>query len=203
MRFLKSLNIRLSKENLEQRIRELEEQVNDPGSEPKPDIILNITKDGEVRNIILLIGDGMGVGQLSAAEIENDKENLSISGMPYKALVTTHSISGYVTDSAASATAMATGYKTMNGMISMTPDGEELLTIVEAAEDLGMSTGIVTNTRITHATPACFVAHMDSRNKETDIAEQILISGVDVLMGGGSTYFDSSDPQRMGYTVIT
>jgi alkaline phosphatase len=91
----------------------------------------------------------------------------------------------------------------MNGMISMTLSGERLLTVVEAAEAKGMSTGIVTNTRATHATPACFVAHVDNRNKEDEIARQILMSGVDVMLGGGSIYFDSSDPSLSGYTVIT
>ena len=195
--------IKESKEKLEQRIYELELEAIDQPTEPRPDIILKITESGEVRNIILMIGDGMGIGQITAAEIKNGEEELVITSLPYQSLVTTYSISGYVTDSAASATALATGYKTMNGMISMTRDGKKPETVVEAAEADGMSTGIVTNTRVTHATPACFMAHIDSRNKEFEIADQILISGVDVVLGGGSAYFDSSDPSTACYTLVT
>jgi alkaline phosphatase len=192
-----------SKEKLELRLNEIELELKNKTTETRPDIILNITESGEVRNIILMIGDGMGVGQITAAEIENGEDDLVISSLPYHSLVRTYSYSGYVTDSAASATALATGYKTMNGMISMTLDGGKPVTVVEAAESIGMSTGVITNTRVTHATPACFMAHVDSRGKEYDIADQILISGVDVVMGGGRTYFDSNDPSLAGYTVVT
>ncbi|MCW4014354.1 MAG: alkaline phosphatase, partial [Candidatus Bathyarchaeota archaeon] len=148
-------------------------------------------------------GDGMGVGQLSAAEFTNGEESLSISSMPYKSLVTTYSESAFITDSAASGTALATGYKTNNGRVSLSTSGETLTTVVEVAEEYGASTGIVTNTRVTHATPACFMAHVSSRGMESTIAHQILESGVDVVLGGGSTYFGSLDPESAGYTVVT
>ncbi|MCB2173452.1 alkaline phosphatase [archaeon] len=167
------------------------------------EVTLNISGSGTVRNVIFLIGDGMGIGQLSAAEYENGQESLSISSMPYKALVTTYSESAFVTDSAASGTALATGYKTNNGRISMSTSGETLTTVVEVAEENGVSTGIVSNTRVTHATPACFMAHVSSRGMESAIASQVLDSGVDVVLGGGSTYFDSLDTSGAGYTVVT
>jgi len=197
-----------SNTELEARIAELESTPND--TTPPPEVVvernevnLNISGSGTIRNVIFLIGDGMGVGQLSAAEYVNGQESLSISSMPYKSLVTTYSESAFVTDSAASGTALATGYKTNNGRISLSTSGETLTTVVEVAEENGASTGIVSNTRVTHATPACFMAHVSSRGMESAIASQILDSGVDVVLGGGSTYFDSLDTSGAGYTVVT
>jgi alkaline phosphatase len=192
-----------SNNELESRVAELEEETaNPPVVVEQPDIVLDLSSEGDVRNVILLIGDGMGVGQLTAAEIMNGEDNLVIRSLPYLSLVTTYSASAYVTDSAASATALATGYKTTNGVISMSPDGEWLTTIVEAAEEQGMSTGIVTTTRVTHATPACFMAHVNNRNNEAAIAQQVLTSGVNVVLGGGASYFTSLDPADAGYTVV-
>jgi alkaline phosphatase len=164
---------------------------------------LDIDTNGTLKNIILLIGDGMGVGQLTAAELENGDETLAISGIPYKSMVTTYSASNFVTDSAAAATALATGYKTNNGKISMSPSSDILKTVLELAESKGYSTGLVTNTRVTHATPACFVAHVSDRGMESVIANQILESDVDVVLGGGSTYFSGIDPASFGFTLVT
>ncbi len=166
------------------------------------EIILDISGEGEVRNVILLIGDGMGLGQLTAAEIVNGNDSLAILSLPYMSMVTTYSASNYVTDSAASATALATGYKTNNRAISMSPEGENLITVVEVAETLGMSTGVVTNTRVTHATPASFMAHISNRDMEYEIAGQILETEVDVILGGGSSYFTSLNPVGAGYTIV-
>jgi len=102
-----------SNTELEARIAELESTPND--TTPPPEVVvernevnLNISGSGTIRNVIFLIGDGMGVGQLSAAEYVNGQESLSISSMPYKSLVTTYSESAFVTDSAASGNALAT-----------------------------------------------------------------------------------------------
>jgi len=96
----------------------------------------------------------------------------------------THSADRYVTDSAAGATAYATGYKTNNKFLSVAPDSQSLKTVLEYAEELGKSTGIVVTCEFTHATPAAFVSHMDSRNKYHEIAAQIVNSDIDVIMGG-------------------
>ncbi len=114
------LSIRL--ENLSDANSELETRIAELESiEPitlveKREVLLNITESGEVRNIILLIGDGMGVGHLSAAEFENGEDALTISGLPYKSLVSTYSGSAYVTDSAAAGTALATGTRLIMGV---------------------------------------------------------------------------------------
>ena len=104
----------------------------------------------------------------------------------------TYSANSEVTDSAAAATAMATGVKTNNGMISISPEGKKLKTILEVAKDAGKSTGLVATSTITYATPAAFAAHVPSRVDEADIATQLINNEVDVLLGGGKKYFPES-----------
>jgi alkaline phosphatase len=139
------------------------------------------------KNIILLIGDGMGASQLTAAKYA--KGRLEIERCPVGGLVTTHSSDKIVTDSAASGTAMATGYKTSNGTISQTPDGVPLKTALEIAESGGKATGLVCTSAITHATPASFSAHVPKRGMQPEIAEQIAAKEIEVLFGGGLGYF--------------
>ena len=103
---LEDVNSALSASNiiLEERVLELE-AIDPVVVGPSPEIVLDVSGGGAVKNVILLIGDGMGIGQLTAAEIENGDDSLVITSFPYMSMVTTHSSSGYVTDSAASATA--------------------------------------------------------------------------------------------------
>ena len=112
-----------------------------------------------------------------------------ISRSEHGGFVTTHPYGSFVTDSAASGTAYATGCKTVNGAVSVDPDGEPLRTVLEHAEERGMATGLVVTCAVTHATPAAFASHVDDREKYDEIAEQITRSGVDVLFGGGLSYF--------------
>lgn len=138
-------------------------------------------------NIILFIGDGMGVAQISAGKIAQGRLNLerfSITG-----LVTTHSESNLVTESAAAATALATGHKTGNRAVAVAPDKKPLKTLFEHAQERGKSTGIVVTSSVTHATPAAFMAHTADRDNQADIAEQIVNGPTDVLIGGGWAYF--------------
>ncbi len=139
------------------------------------------------KNIILFIGDGMGIAQISAGKIV--KGRLNLEEFKHIGLLMTHSQSDLVTDSAAAGTAIATGYKTYNHAISVSPDGMPLKTIIEYAQDVNKATGLVVSSSITHATPAVFAAHVDSRKKHSVIAEQIAASGIDVLFGGGWGYF--------------
>ena len=138
-------------------------------------------------NIVLLIGDGMGVGQVTAAKIEYG--SLHMERLPVGGLLTTFASNRLVTDSAASGTALATGHKTYNGAISVSPDREPLKTVLEYAEERGLATGLVATCSITHATPAAFAAHVDNRQKDGEIARQMAASGVDVLFGGGWSFF--------------
>ncbi|MFC1729207.1 alkaline phosphatase [candidate division KSB1 bacterium] len=144
-----------------------------------------------VKNIIFFIGDGMGITEIASARIKTVGPNgkLYMDRMPVTGFSTTHSSDNIVTDSAASGTALATGMKTENGMIGMTPDGTSYQSILRAAQDKGMQTGVIATSTITHATPASFVAHVPERNDQAKIAEHLIMSNVNVLLGGGKHFF--------------
>ncbi len=143
------------------------------------------------KSIILLIGDGIGIGHITAARCAGPGRDgrLAMDTMPVTGLGLTHSANALVTDSAAAGTALATGGKTSNGTISQTPDGRRLESILEIARDMGKSTGIVSDKFITDATPAAFVAHVPRRGQREDIAAQMIASGVNVILGGGKQDF--------------
>ncbi len=143
------------------------------------------------RNVILFIGDGMGPEQVSAAQLalHGAGGRLEFQRFPAIATVTTRSADSRVTDSAAAATAIACGVRTNNRMIGVAPDGSPLKTILEAARDHGLATGLVTTTEITDATPAAFAAHEMSRRNRVEIAKDLLDSRVDVLLGCGPRHF--------------
>jgi len=145
----------------------------------------------DVKNIILMIGDGMGLGQVNLARLEAAGQDglLHMETFPVTGLMRTHSANALVTDSAASGTAMACGIKTNNHMIGMDLDGKKYMSILEAARERSMSTGLVVTSSITHATPACFAAHVESRYNETAIAKQLIDSKINVLFGGGRSFF--------------
>ena len=158
------------------------------------------------KNIILIIGDGMSFSHIRLAQLAYGK--LALEYFTDVGIVFTDSLTGEVPDSAATATAIATGIKTENGMIAMVPvNGRDVsvMTLVELAQKLGKSTGIITTTRVTHATPAAFASHVPSRRMEPEIAVQLVESGVDVIMGGGLRYFDEAlleKAREYGYTVV-
>lgn len=141
------------------------------------------------RNVILMVGDGMGFAQITMARLSLDGKPLKMDAMQFGGMAQTRSANAVVTDSAAAATALATGYKTNNGMISVLPDGTSVQTILEAAQKLKKATGLVTTTTITHATPAGFGSHVSSRGSEADIAPQYIEKKIDVLLGGGKQFF--------------
>jgi alkaline phosphatase len=135
-----------------------------------------------------MVGDGMGLSQVTAGRTY--KGSLELEKFKVVGLVLTHAYGDeYITDSAASASAMATGVLTYNGAIAVDPDGERLETSMERAQKLGKKTGVVVTCSITHATPACFVAHVPSREMESEIAAQIARSGTDLYLGGGREWF--------------
>lgn len=140
-------------------------------------------------NVILMIGDGMGIGQVTAAHVK--KGGLNIESMPVAGLCRTFSEDMLATDSAAGATALATGVRTKNGMVSMGPEGDRLKTVFEHAESKGKSTGLAVTCNVTHATPAAFVSHAASRKDSDTIAAQIASAGLEVLFGGGLEDFMS------------
>lgn len=139
-------------------------------------------------SVILLIGDGMGVSHRAAARLYSGEE-LIMDGLPVAGVAKTGSADKAVTDSAAAATALATGVKTLNGALAVDPNGEPLTTLLEMAQAAGKKTGLVTDERLVDATPAGFACHNADRNDYLNIAVDILNRDVDVLLGGGEDYF--------------
>lgn len=143
-------------------------------------------------SIILLIGDGMGFNHIAAARrvAGGLDARLTLDLLPVAGVALTHSADNAVTDSAAAGTALSSGVKTHNGAIGMTPEGANQLTLLEGLRRKhGYRTGLVVTTNITDATPAVFVAEVDSRKSEEDIAEQLVAEQVDVVFGGGRALF--------------
>lgn len=168
-------------------------------------------KEPEVKNIIFMIGDGMGISHITATMIEQDFAPLALERAEYVGIQKTHSANNIITDSAAAGTALATGVKTTNGTIGQDPAMQSMENIREVAEGLGMATGVVVTYAVTHATPAAFVGHVESRHQHELIAEQFLDSDIDIFFGGGEHYFsqraDSVDLvgklREKGYVMAT
>ncbi len=146
-------------------------------------------------NIVFMVADGMGLGQLSAGMFVNDDE-IAFERMKTVGLHKPRSSDNLVTDSAAGATAFSCGVKTYNGAIGVNPDGSACPTILEYAHDLGMPTGLVVTSTIVHATPAAFFAHEGLRSSYENIAAQLNDASVDFFIGGGQKFFQ----QRTGDT---
>ncbi|HUX95546.1 MAG TPA: alkaline phosphatase [Bacteroidales bacterium] len=149
-----------------------------------------------VKNIIIFIGDGMGVPQLYAGMTVNGTP-FNLEKFPYSGLSKTYSADNYITDSAAGGTAIACGEKTNNGMIGVKPDNTVVSSITEIAHKNGLATGVVSTSAVTHATPASFVAHNSGRGNYEEIADDFLKGTLDVFIGGGENHFrnrkDSAD----------
>ena len=139
------------------------------------------------RNVVLMIADGFGPASATMGAMAKGAP-LAFDSLLVGS-VETSATDSRVTDSAASATAYACGIKTYNGAIGVTPEGAPCRTVLEAADARGMATGLVATSRVTHATPASFVAHVPQRAQEAEIAAQMADSGLDVLFGGGRSYF--------------
>lgn len=137
------------------------------------------------KNIILVIGDGMGPGALRLASLHAHGRpgRLLMEQLPAVGLVRTASANRDVTDSAAAGTALSSGIKTDNRMIGMTPSRTVCRSIAEAAARSGRAVGILTTDSLTGATPAAFYAHVKNRNMETDIAAQSVLCGFELLIG--------------------
>lgn len=139
------------------------------------------------KNVILMIPDGFGIASTTIARIALGRRlALDSFVVGHNA---TKSSDNYVTDSAAAGTALAAGLRTYNGAISVDDDQQPVASILEAAQTRGFKTGLVTTTRITHATPAVFAAHVPARSMEEEIAVQMLANRVDLMMGGGVSFF--------------
>ena len=147
--------------------------------------------NNKAKNIILFIGDGMGPNQVELARLSVGGANhrLSFENFPVTGIVLNSSAQNLYTDSAAAATAWAAGVKTKNGYLSVDADNKFLPTIPELLSTKGYLTGLVATSSITHATPAAFYAHINSRSKHKKIAEMLVESDIAIALGGGSEFF--------------
>ncbi len=179
-----------------------------------------IEHPGDAKNVIFLVSDGMSSGTLTLADLlltrRDDRHShwaqLYLDGRARRGLMDMASLDSIVTDSASAASSWGCGQRINNGAVNMDPDGNALRTICEIFRDAGKGTGLVTTTRITHATPAGFSTNVEARGMEDEIAEQYLEREYDVLMGGGSRHFDADQRddgkdlfgafEVKGYTVV-
>ncbi len=179
----------------------------------------------QVKNLIMMIPDGMGLPHVTLARWYKGGELLTMDQMAC-GLVRTYASDSAITDSAPAATVMATGYKSHTGFIGTLPDianmpgldpikpGEErrpVATILEAAKLKGLSTGLIATSQIPHATPAGFSAHYPDRNKYELLIEQQVYNNIDVVFGGGYQYLEKREDREnlvstlknRGYEYIT
>jgi alkaline phosphatase len=138
------------------------------------------------RNVILFIGDGMGIGHVSAASalLEGPGSMLMMADTPFVGLMRTWASNNLITDSAAAATAMATGHKTRKKALGVLADGPEVRNLFEVARSHGLATGVITTAGLVGATPAAFMVHVASRDDYAAILAQMLDSESEILIGG-------------------
>ena len=162
------------------------------------------------KNVIFLIGDGMGVAQVFSGMVANGGD-LYLKNFTNIGFSATQSASDFVTDSGAGGTALSTGTRTYNGAIGVGIDSLPLTNIREKAEAKGCATGVVSTSVITHATPASFVAHEVDRDWYEAIAADFLSTNIDVFIGGGLNNFNkrkdkidlTQQLKEKGYQVVT
>ena len=154
----------------------------------------------KAKNVIVLIGDGMGINQITAYKIAKGGPNYSsaFDQFPFTGLVKVHSFDNLITDSAASATAFSSGIKTKNRYLGVDSNGDDVELITEILLQKGFITGLVATSEITHATPAGFTIHNISRYNTDEIAKSMYESKNHILMGGGKDFFmpESKGGQR-------
>ncbi len=158
---------------------------------PSPYETVSVTPppaDNEVRNIIFMIGDGMGLEQISCAWVLNHGK-LNIDNMPVVGLHRTYCSDDLITDSAAGGTALASGSKTALDHVGCAPDGSPLYSMFVKAQQAGKKTGCVTVCHLADATPCDFCCHNESRYDSDDLIADYAECGVDFIAGGGRDYF--------------
>jgi len=155
----------------------------------KPATEIPVPLPKKPKNIVLMIGDGMGTSQIYAGMVANGNI-LQLERFSFVGFSKTTAYDDLITDSGAGATALSIGKKTYNGAIGVAGDTTIHETILESAKAAGKATGMVATCAITHATPASFAAHQPNRNLSEAIAEDIANAKVDLLIGGGLQYFE-------------
>ncbi|MDH8701784.1 alkaline phosphatase [Dysgonomonadaceae bacterium PH5-43] len=155
----------------------------------------SVAKETKVKNVIFMIGDGMGISQVYSG-LTSNKGSLNLERAQYVGISKTYSANDYVTDSAAGGTALACGEKTNNGVIGVNKDSVAIKSILAYAAENDLSTGVVVSCELTHATPASFVAHQINRNMNKEIAADYLNLPFTVAIGGGRRHFENREDGR-------
>ena len=166
-------------------------------------------KKGKIKNIIVLVGDGMGLEQVSVGWTLNGGR-LNLDNFPVAGYSRTWASDRLVTDSSAGGTGISSGIKTKYGYIGVDDDGQPVESLLHLARRLGKKTGVAVTCRINDSTPADFVCHSTDRHEEAEIAAQYIDSGVDFLTGGGRQFWDEREDgrnlihemQAKGYTFV-
>lgn len=163
---------------------------------------INASAPQQINNIIMVVADGMGPAYTTAYRYfadnpETPEIEKTVFDRHYVGSSSTYPapVSGYITDSAAAATALATGVKTYNDAISVDVKGKPLTTVLEKAKSIGMKTGVVVTSQINHATPASYLSHNAFRRNYNEIADSYIDNGIkaDIYLGGGWQYFIRQD----------
>jgi alkaline phosphatase len=165
---------------------------------------------GSARNVIFMVSDGMSAGTLSMADhmkriqfgTPSNWIALYETNRAKRSLMDMASLTSIVTDSAAAAASWGCGFRVENGSLNMGPNGEEYVPVLTKFKNAGKKTGLVTTTRMTHATPSGFIANVTNRGMEHEIAVQMLEREADVYMGGGLRFF-ASDKRRDNRDLIS
>ncbi|MDC2964277.1 alkaline phosphatase [Gammaproteobacteria bacterium] len=149
----------------------------------------------KAKNVILLIGDGMSASQITSYRLLKEGPNgrIAVDNFPISGIVLTHSADAIITDSASSATAYSTGSKTKNGFLGVDQEGQILENLTEKLDKFGFVSALISTSEVTHATPAAFFSHVDSRRNTDEISSQMLESKVATILGGGRKFFLSAE----------
>jgi alkaline phosphatase len=164
-----------------------------------PEVRPPVATEGErakpdARNVILFIGDGMGIGHVSAASdlLSFPGDTLAMTDTPHVALVRSWVADNLAPDSASTGTAMATGFKTRTKAVGVLENGRVARNLFEVAQDQGLTTGVITTSGVVDATPATFTVHVEWRDDYHEIFEKMLASGTDLMIGGDWTRFSKA-----------
>lgn len=140
------------------------------------------------KNIILIIGNGMGLSHITAGMITNSGKS-SLEKFPVTGIHKIEAYDNLISDAAAGATAFSSGVKTINGSIGTDHNNKPVTTIIEEAESRGLKTGVISSSAIIHPTPASFVTHNEKNESQEEIAEEFMLADIDYFVGGGRKYF--------------
>lgn len=162
---------------------------------PYETVTVKQPKSKKIKNIIFMIGDGMGLEQISCGWVLNGGR-LNLDNFAYTGFSRTYTTNRLITDSPAGGSALATGVKTKYGFMAVDPEGNPVPSVLKRAQEKGMKTGLAVTCRINDATPFVFVGHSTDRDDEEVNAAQYIGSGVDFLSGGGIRFWKNRTDGR-------